>query len=86
MSEEKDIEKMTPEELNKWASDEYVNLLKNLEKHVKIVIGEDGCGAVYDLQQLKKEFKNMVKDEDLRKFELKHKMFIDKDWKYYHEY
>ena len=86
MSEEIDPEKMTPEELNKWGSDEYTNLLKNLEKHIKIVIGEDGCGSVYDLQQLKREFKNMVTNEDLRKFELKHKMFIDKDWEYHHEY
>lgn len=70
----------------KYAED-MAHAVNNLDKHVEILIGMDeGCGALYNLQQLKQEFENMVNNDDLREFEKKHKRFIDKDWEYYWQY
>jgi hypothetical protein len=60
--------------------------INNLENHVQIFIGEDGSGKLCSLQEIKKEFENMVNNDNLRKFEKKHKMFVDKDWEFYWSY
>ena len=60
--------------------------VNNLDKHVQILIGDDGQGALYTLQQIKDEFKNMITNKDLREFELKHKRLLDQDWVFYWQY
>ena len=44
---------MTDTEYLKWLSDYFKEIKDNLEEHIQIVIGEDGSGALYTLQELK---------------------------------
>jgi len=81
---------MPKEKIKKKDLKEYITsvakALNSLEDHVEILIGKDGSGTLYSLQQIKKEFENMVTNDELREFEKKHKMFIDQDWEYYWQY
>ena len=74
---------MSDTEYLKWLSDYFKKIKDNLEEHIKIVIGEDGSGALYTLQELKQQMKDIITNDNLRHFELRNKMFIDSDWEYY---
>jgi len=82
----KDIEEITEEEIKEFCNRFFKKIRENPEDFIKIVIGEKGSGSLYTLQQLKDEFKTIITNDDLIKFELKNKMFIDKDWEYYFQY
>ena len=60
--------------------------VNKLGEHVQILIGKDGSGGLYTLQHIKELFEDMVKNDNLREFEKKHKMFIDNDWTFYWQY
>ena len=77
--------KMKKKEIEEFATT-LVEAIHNIEDHVEILIGKDGSGTLYSLQDIKEEFKRMVENDDLREFEKKHKMFIDQDWEYYWQY
>ena len=78
-------DKIKKKDILQYAED-MAHAVGNLEEHVQILIGEDGSGALYTLQQIKQEFELMVNNEDRREFEKKHKRFIEQDWEYYWEY
>lgn len=73
-------EEISEEEIVEFCRDFFKRIKEDPESYIKIVIGEKGGGSLYNLQQLKDEFKKIITNDGLREFELKHKMFIDKDW------
>lgn len=82
--------KMPKEKIKKRDLIEYAETMacavNNLDKHLEILIGKDGSGALYSLKQIKQEFELMVNNDERREFEKKNKMFINQDWEYYWRY